>query len=90
MRDTYTVYTMPNCPDCKNAKQLLESRACEFTEVTDFSPQELIAQVGPVRSLPQIIVTRGGTSERYHVGGFKDLSKFITTANAFESARRLS
>lgn len=90
MRDTYTVYTMPNCPDCKNAKQLLETRGCEFTEITDFSPQELIAQVGPVRSLPQIIVTRGGTNERYHVGGFKDLSNFINMANGFDHARRLS
>lgn len=89
MRDKYTVYTMPNCPDCKNAKQFLESRGCEFDEVTEFTPSELRELVGPVRSLPQIIFTRGGTNERYHVGGYKDLTKFMTDAQPFELARRL-
>ncbi|UKL15068.1 glutaredoxin 3 [Pseudomonas phage hairong] len=76
MRDKYTVYTMPNCPDCKNAKQLLETRGCEFEEVTDFTPNELRALVGPVRSLPQIILDQGGA--RFHIGGFKDLQSYLT------------
>lgn len=71
----YTVYTMPNCPDCKNAKDLLHRKGKSFDEVTEFTPQELIEKVGPVRSLPQIILK--DESGEYHVGGYKDLTNFL-------------
>lgn len=68
----YIVYTMSNCPDCKNAKDLLKRKGLEFTEVTEFTPQELVAEVGPVRTLPQIIEVGEG-ERKAHVGGYKDL-----------------
>lgn len=75
----YTVFSMPNCPDCKNAKDLLTREGHSFTVrgegegETPFTPEELIALVGPVRTLPQIILTNDhGT---YHVGGYRDLVK---------------
>lgn len=78
---SYVVYTMPNCPDCKNAKAFLEREGINFKEVTDFTREELIELVGPVRTLPQIIQVRVDkqTHEmtKYHVGGYKDLVKLF-------------
>lgn len=75
----YAVYTMPNCPDCKNAKDLLTRKGLNFEEVTEFTPAELVALVGPVRSLPQIVMyDLEGNHDHvgvYHVGGYKDLVK---------------
>lgn len=72
----YTVFTMQNCPDCKNAKDLLTRKGLIFNEVSEFTPQVLIDRVGPVRSLPQIILHEDGNNDHageYHVGGYKDL-----------------
>jgi glutaredoxin len=80
----YAVYTMPNCPDCKNAKDLLERKGFEkgkgYEEVTEFTPAELIAMVGPVRSLPQIVMYDLLTDPvtAFHVGGYKDLTKLMS------------
>ena len=79
----YAVYTMPNCPDCKNAKDLLERsgfvKGSGYEEITEFTPAELIALVGPVRSLPQIVVYDLLTDpvSVSHVGGYKDLVKLL-------------
>lgn len=72
----FTVFTMPNCPDCKNAKALLERKGLDFSEKVDFTPQELLNLVGPVRTLPQIVVEE--SSETFHIGGYKDLSSFLS------------
>lgn len=72
----YIIYTMPNCPDCKNAKDLLTRKGLNFVEVTEFSPQELIDKMGPVRTLPQILIDFG--ADVYHVGGYRDLVKFTS------------
>jgi len=77
MTALYIVYTMPNCPDCKNAKDLLTRKGLEFSEVTQFTPQELVEKVGPVRTLPQIIMDNA--SGQYHVGGYKDLVNHLNT-----------
>lgn len=71
----YTVYTMPNCPDCKNAKDLLHRKGKSFDEVTEFTREELINLVGPVRTLPQILVKN--EQGLWHVGGYKDLVTYI-------------
>lgn len=67
----FTIYTMPGCPHCVSAKQLLEREGKIFQEMTEFTKEELQALVGPVRTLPQIIMT---TSEgKFHIGGYTDL-----------------
>lgn len=71
----YTVYTMPNCPDCKNAKDLLNREGYKFSEVSEFTYEHLIDIVGPVRTLPQITVQND--DGLFHVGGYKDLVKVI-------------
>lgn len=79
----YTVYTMPNCPDCKNAKDLLKRQGHEFEEKVagqDFTREQLMELVGNVRTLPQITVqNQDGV---FYVGGFKDLAKLLNGGGA--------
>lgn len=76
----FTVFTMENCPDCKNAKDLLNRKKMVIEERTDstFTPEELIALVGPIRTLPQIVLT-DDNGDKYHVGGYKDLVDHLMT-----------
>lgn len=85
MMSQYTIYTMPNCPHCVAAKELFKREGLQFTEITDFTPEQLIAAVGPVRTLPQIILEG---SERQHIGGYTDLLKY--RAGDFSSLRKIA
>lgn len=85
MQNHYTIYTMPNCPHCKDAKDLFIREGINFTEVTHFTREELIAKVGPVRTLPQILVTDG--EGQLHIGGFTDLLAF--RSGDFSKVRKL-
>lgn len=93
MSTTYTIFSMPNCPDCKNAKDLLTREGKDFVERSadpagpnPFTREELQALVGPVRTLPQIIFTNEqGT---FHVGGYRDLVKL--NAGGGSTVRKLS
>ena len=71
----FTVYSMPNCPHCVGAKELLKARGYEFKEKTageDFTKDQLEAILGkPVRTLPQIVFEANGVKR--HIGGFTDL-----------------
>lgn len=78
----FTVYTMPNCPDCKNSKDLLERKGFKknegyFEKVAgvDFGREELIELIGPVRTLPQILVKK--EQDTYLIGGFANLIKYF-------------
>lgn len=71
----FTIFTMPNCPDCANAKALLSREKQSYAERTEFTREELQALVGPVRTLPQIIVR---TAEgKYHIGGYRALVAYF-------------
>ena len=71
----FTVFTMDPCPHCKSAKELLTREKQSFLERATFTREELIDLVGPVRTLPQIVVT---TAEgKFHVGGFTDLVAYF-------------
>ncbi|MEG0063107.1 MAG: glutaredoxin domain-containing protein [Pseudomonas sp.] len=78
MLSTYTIYTMPNCPHCVSAKELFKREGITFSERSadpkaenPFTREELIAHVGPVRTLPQIILKNG--EGEFHIGGYTDL-----------------
>lgn len=83
MESKYVVYSMPNCPDCMNAKNLLKREGKEFIEKLagqDFGRDELLDLLGPVRTLPQITVeTQDGL---FHVGGYRDLVKLLAGSGA--------
>ncbi len=79
----FTVYSLPtNCPYCKNAKDLLERQGfakgegyVELVAGEEFSREELIDLIGPVRTLPQILVEKDG--DTYLIGGYTDLVKYF-------------
>ncbi len=75
MTTKFTVFTMPSCPDCKNAKSLLTREGKTFEERTEFTREELTNLVGPVRTLPQIVVE--DEEGMFYIGGYKDLVRFI-------------
>lgn len=73
----FVVYTMPNCPHCVGAKELLKSKGLAFEEKIagkHFSREALIGWLGPVRTLPQI-VRKNEEGQWVHIGGFTDLQK---------------
>jgi glutaredoxin len=77
-----TVYSKNNCPYCVRAKQLLESKGVEYTEVNiekDPESRQMLVDKG-LRSVPQIF-------HGYELipGGFDGLSK--KPATFFESLR---
>lgn len=74
----FTMYTMPNCPHCIGAKELLKSKGFQPSERIagkHFQRQELIDLLGPVRTLPQIILEQEG--KMLHIGGFSDLQAYF-------------
>ena len=71
----FTIFTMNPCPHCVNAKELLTREEQSYIERDTFTREELQALVGPVRTLPQIVVR---TDEgKFHVGGYTDLIAYF-------------
>jgi len=67
-----TVYYAPYCPYCGWAKQLLESKNVEFTQInvndSSATRSEMEQRAGGRTSVPQIFI--GDT----HVGGYDDMA----------------
>lgn len=75
----FIVYSMQNCPHCVGAKELLKARGHSFQVLMageDFTREELIERLGPVRTLPQIVLEQADGSTQY-IGGFTDLQKHL-------------
>lgn len=70
----FTIYSKPQCPQCDQAKMLLELKGFEYETLTlgaDFTREELLDKVPSARSFP--VVFKGETL----VGGLLDLKKVI-------------
>ncbi len=67
----WKVYTMENCPYCRQAKALLKQRGIEFEEISvdanDDAEWERLLKVSGMRTMPQIFQ---GTEL---IGGYTDL-----------------
>ena len=79
----YTIYGKGNCPNCENAKKLLESKNIEFEYITINAASEevkLLENIAgkSIKSVPQIIRTENGFSE--YIGGLKELMEDIKNA----------
>jgi len=65
------IYSSENCPYCVKAKQLLESKKVEYTELRVDKNPELVAEVvkksGGRKTVPQIFI------DDHHVGGCDEL-----------------
>lgn len=75
-----TIYTMPNCPNCVAAKQLMQRHGLEYKEVslaTEAERQGFYQIAGPaIRQMPQIYIN----DER--IGGFTGLNEWIKWKSA--------
>ena len=70
----FTIYSKPQCPQCDQAKMLLDLKGIQYKALTlgeDFTREELLEKVPTARSFP--VVFQG---EEY-VGGLADLKKAI-------------
>lgn len=72
----FTIWTMNPCPHCVNAKLLLNREGCNVLEKDSFTREQLTAVVGPVKTLPQIIVDRGEEGV-FYIGGYTDLVAYF-------------
>ena len=65
------IYSSENCPYCVKAKQLLESKKVEYTELrVDKNPElviEVVKKSGGRKTVPQIFI------DDHHVGGCDEL-----------------
>jgi glutaredoxin 3 len=65
------VYSKDNCPYCVKAKNLLNARGIEFTEIkigVDITRDEFLETFPNARTVPQIIL------DGEHVGGYDALA----------------
>lgn len=70
---TVTLYTTAHCPYCIRARNLLDKKGVEYTDIRiDEQPekrQEMEKLSNGVTSVPQIFI------DDFHVGGFDDMAE---------------
>lgn len=70
---TVTLYTTAMCPYCVRARNLLDRKGVEYTDIRiDEKPEmrpEMVARANGVTSVPQIFI------DDFHVGGFDDMAE---------------
>lgn len=71
---TVIMYSKTNCPNCANAKRLLEMRNIEFVERilgVDTTREELLEVAPNARTVPQIFINGE------NIGGYEQLVTYI-------------
>jgi len=67
------IYTSSSCPYCVRAKNLLQEKGVQFSELSIDSNPELISESvkrsAGMRTVPQIFI------DSFHVGGYDDLAE---------------
>jgi glutaredoxin 3 len=67
------MYTTAHCPYCIRARNLLDKKGVEYTDLrVDDDPSlrpEMIEKSGGITSVPQIFI------DDFHVGGFDDMAE---------------
>lgn len=70
---TVTLYTTAMCPYCVRARNLLDKKGVEYTDIRiDEKPEmrpEMVARAKGGTSVPQIFI------DDFHVGGFDDMAE---------------
>ena len=81
------IYTTPFCPFCHHAKQLLDAKGVEFTEINVMMnparKQEMIARAGGGYTVPQIFIDDrpiGGCDELYALDTEQQLDPLLKGA----------
>lgn len=73
------VWSKPDCPQCDQAKRLLDLRGVSFEERTvgqGWTREQLLESVPTARSVPQIFLNGE------LVGGFIDLQRYFAQGNS--------
>lgn len=74
-----TIYSKDYCPYCKAAKQILQARGVEYTEIdVQIHPEKLAEMVSlsKRRTVPQIFF------DDLHIGGHDDLVRYYKNQTA--------
>ncbi|HEX9803229.1 MAG TPA: glutaredoxin 3 [Gammaproteobacteria bacterium] len=70
---TVTLYTTAMCPYCVRARNLLDRKGVEYTDIRiDEKPElrpEMVTRANGRTSVPQIFI------DDFHVGGFDDMAE---------------
>ena len=72
---TLKVYSKPNCPQCQQAKALLEAKWIQYETLmlgTDYSREELLTIAPGARTVPQIV------DDGVLIGGFPELREYLS------------
>lgn len=70
------VYSQPSCLWCNKAKELLDSKSAQYTEITvgeDISKEEFMDKFPGIRSLPLITHRNRYPPTEHIVGGYQEL-----------------
>lgn len=73
------VWSKPDCPQCDQAKHLLNLRGVAYEERTvgqGWTREQLLESVPTARSVPQIFL------DGEHVGGFTELQRYFSQGRA--------
>ena len=72
---TLKVYSKPNCPQCQQAKALLEAKGVGHVILmlgVDYTREELLAIAPGARTVPQIV------DDGVMIGGFPELQEYLS------------
>ena len=74
-----TIYSKDYCPYCKAAKQILDNKGIEYTEIDVLQQPEKLAEMlerSQQRTVPQIFF------DDQHIGGYTDLVDYYRPRKA--------
>ena len=72
---TLKVYSKPNCPQCQQAKALLEAKGIQYETLMlgiDYNREELLAIAPGARTVPQVM------ADGVLIGGFPELREYLS------------
>ena len=74
----YVVYGKTNCPSCTSAKQLLESKGCEYDYLLfgkDYDLSKFVEINKTHKTMPMITTVKDGVES--YVGGLQQLQQIL-------------
>ena len=74
----YVVYGKTNCPSCTSAKQLLESKSCEYDYLLfgkDYDLSKFVEINKTHKTMPMITTVENGVES--YVGGLQQLQQIL-------------
>ena len=76
----FKVYAKTNCPSCTSAKQLLETKGCEYEYLLfgkDYDLSKFVEINKTHKTMPMITVVKDGVEN--YIGGLAELKEVLAT-----------